>query len=201
MEFARRGFAVLTVFALMFAVGCEGDTGPTGPQGPDGPTGSQGEQGPGGPEGPQGPAGEDGNANVTVHIFDGHDFATAPNLDLCFGTGISQQEMTESAWDVYLGIENGAFGLIYWHVPGFADFGSSEYDVATAYDTPESLCGSAQPLVEISLVSGPGEIYQEIRVIQTIANNVSDNHSFVLDTSDYSAVIEYFGDAVETVRH
>lgn len=201
MEFARSGFTLLTVFALMFAVGCEGDTGPTGPQGPVGPSGAQGDQGPAGPEGPQGPAGEDGNANVTVHIFDGQDFTISSFVDLCLGTGISQQEMAESSWDAYLADDDPTFGLIYFHVPGFASFGNSEYDVATAYDTPETICGSAQPLVEISLVSGPGEIYEEIRIIQTVANNVSDNRSLVLDMSDYSAVIEYFGEAVETVRH
>lgn len=195
MELVRRGFTLLTVFALMFALGCDGDSGPTGAQGPVGPQGEQG------PEGPQGPGGEDGNANVTVHIFDGHDFTATSFVDLCFGTGISQQEMAESSWDVYLAGDDAVFGLIYWHVPGFGSFGSSEYDVATAYDIQEFVCAAPQPFVDISLENGPGEIYEEIRIIQTVANNVSDNRSLVLDMSDYSTLIEYFGDAVNIVRH
>jgi len=59
--------SILFGFILLF--GCEESEGPTGPANPEGPQGEQG------PEGPQGLA---GNANVTVHIFDGHDFSTYP---------------------------------------------------------------------------------------------------------------------------
>lgn len=199
-----RSFAVLlTGIALILVTGCEGPEGPTGPQGQQGPQGEQG------PEGPEGPPGEDGNANVTVHIFDGHDFSSSAPLDLCLGDNISQQEMIESSWNVYLGRDNAAFGLIYWHVPGFANFGASEYDVVYAYDTPVSICPSAQPLIEISRESGPGENYEEIRIVQVAANNVVDNRSKQisslmpdnLDITDYDAVLEYFGDNVRFVHH
>ncbi|MFW6084320.1 MAG: hypothetical protein ACODAA_03830 [Gemmatimonadota bacterium] len=201
MKLARPSIALMMAFAFILVVGCEGDTGPAGPAGPAGPQGEQGPVGPEGPAGPQGSAGEDGNANVTVHIFDGHDFGTTSFVDLCLGADITQQEMIDSSWDAYLGEEDATFGLIYWHVPGFASFGASEYDVVTAYDGPETICGSAQPLVEISLTSGGGEEYEEIRIVQTVANNVSDNRSVVLDMTDYAAVMEHFGDDVTVVRH
>jgi hypothetical protein len=92
--------------------------------------------------------------------------------------------------------------LIYWHIPGFAAFGASEYDAVTAYDVPVALCPSAQPLIEISLVSGPGEAYDEIRIVQVLASEVVDNTSgIVLDMTSYDAVIEHFGDEVTLLRH
>lgn len=195
-----RGLLVLMISAaFLIAASCEGPEGPTGPEGPQGP---QGEQGPQGPEGPQGPT---GNANVTVYIFDGHDFSASSFIDVCLGEGISEEETRESAFNVYLGVDNGTgFGIIYFHIPGFGDFGTSEYDAITAFDTPGGICGGTpQPLVELSVVSGPGETYDEIRIVVVVANNVIDNRSKqltplipeeTLDISDYNSVIEYYGE-------
>lgn len=66
-------------------------------EGPEGPMGPQGQQGPQGEQGPQGAPGEDGTANATVHIFDGHDFSSSLVTDLCLGENISHQEMIESS--------------------------------------------------------------------------------------------------------
>jgi hypothetical protein len=156
---------LLIAFAFVFTTACEGDTGPTGPQGPQGA------------EGPQGPSGEDGNANVTLHIFAGHDFSLNSFIDLCLGDGISAQETTESSWDAYLGLDSPTFGFIYFHVPGGGVGGDSEYLAVTTYDAGALNCPSPQALTEILLIGGPGEAYDEIRIVQAAANEVVDHRA------------------------
>jgi hypothetical protein len=202
-----RGIAILLIgIVVILSTGCRGSEGPTGPQGAIGPQGEPG------PAGVQGPPGEDGNANVTLHIFDGHNFSGVPNLDLCLGDNISEEEMLQSSWQVYLGAEIEEFGLIYWHIPGAAN--ASEYGVITAYDAEGVICieelqPQPQPFVEIGRMDGPGEEYDEIRIIQVAASNVVDHrnnetNSLVpdnLDLTDYKAVLDYFGSSISTVNH
>jgi len=204
------GIAILLLLfgiALALITGCRGAEGPTGPQGAEGPQGPQGEQG---PEGEQGPPGEDGNANVTMHIFDGHDFSVVPNIDFCLGDNITEQEMVESLWKVYLGTEVEEFGFVYWHIPGVAN--ATEYGAITAYDSLGNLCSDelAQPVIDVARVDGPGEEYQEIRIIQILANTVVDhrnnqiNNDLVpdfLDLTDYQMVVDYFGSSVRIMNH
>lgn len=178
-------------------------------EGPEGPMGPQGQQGPQGEQGPQGTPGEDGTANATVHIFDVHDFSSSLATDLCLGENISHPEMIESSWNVYLGRDNGDFDLIYWHIPGLGNFGASEYDAVTAYDFPGTICLSEQPLIEIRRRSGPGEEYDEIRIVQIVASNVIDHRGKqevarspeIPDVSNYYALVDYFGNNVQIVMH
>lgn len=134
----RRLYVLLFSIALVIATGCEG---------PEGPAGQQGEAGLQGEAGPQGPQGPEGNANVTVFIFDGADFATDGFAFVCLGADISQQEMRESIFTVYLGDNFPPFGIIYYHVPGWGGFGNTEYDALTVYDSVGAGCAPAQPLV------------------------------------------------------
>ncbi|MFW6088755.1 MAG: hypothetical protein ACODAB_03310 [Gemmatimonadota bacterium] len=183
---------LLIAFAFVLTTACEGDRGPTGPQGPQGPEGA---------EGAQGPTGEDGNANVTVHIFDGHDFSQSFFVDLCMGEGIDAQETAESSWRAYLGLDSPDFGLLLFHVPGAGIGGDSEYLTVTAYDASAVNCSSPQSLTEIFLYEGPGEAYDEIRIIQIAADAVIDNRSSSSDVTDYHAVLAGFGGGVAVVRH
>lgn len=155
----------LIALAIVSTTACDGDAGPAGPQG------LQGEQG------PEGPPGEDGNANVTLHIFAGHDFSVNPFIDLCMGEGIGAQETTESSWDVFLGLDSPDFGFIYFHIPGSGIAGDSEYLSVTTFDAGALNCPSPQSLTEILLIDGPGEAYDEIRIFQAVASEVVDHRA------------------------
>ncbi len=191
---------LLSVF-IFINLGCEG------PEGPQGPAGPQGEQG---ASGPQGPAGEDGNANVTLHIFGGHDFTEESYVDLCLGENISADEAMNSSWHVYLGFdsEDDLFGMLYFHIPGFTFSGNSEYAVVHGYDHNSLICSAPQPVVEIELDSGPGEPYDQIYVFQIEASNVlehskmpADMISNDLDFTNYKSVYNNFEDRMRVIQH
>ncbi len=196
---------VITVLAIFLAgIACEGPAGPEGPQGLQGEqglTGPQGEQGPQGDAGPQGTPGADGNANVTLYIFDGNNFNTTTNairrimLD-------NEAELIDSAWLVYLRYPqpaNTEFPFIYYHVPGFGFAGSSEYRVNHTW---REISLDAQ--FEIRRASGSGENYDQIRIIRIESSEtVEENsvagklawHSHIppgLNVDDYDEVVHYF---------
>lgn len=176
---------LITILAIGLAsVACEGPSGPDGPQGP------QGEQGPEGPQGVQ------GNANVTLYIFDGHDFSTSTEIH----RDIEVNNPEESVWLVYL-IEsattvcNNPLGCGYL-LPGTGFLGDSYYRVFLQY--------SLTPFrISINRESGPGEEYSTIHIIRIEATNVEDHTNLSkkvstlipgdLDVSDFNAVIEYYG--------
>jgi hypothetical protein len=173
------GLAVLAAFA-----GCELLTGGGG---------SQGEHaGPQGPQGPQGEPGEDGNANVDLYIFGSHNFNTSPTAVLHVDD-VDETEMKESAWLVYLLVNN-----IFYQIPGPGLNGLSTYRSFVFWSN-----SMQRVVIEIRRTDGSGEGYDEIRVIRIGASNVTDNRATSapeqslipahLDTSDYHAVVEYFG--------
>lgn len=188
---------LLTTILLSFALflGCEGPEGPAGPKGP------QGEQGAQGPEGPQGPA---GNANVTVHIFDGHDFSNDAVADSTEGVSVNFENESvaiQNSWNIYLKDVSGW----YLDVPGWGINHQSEYYTGHIWNETDSRMN-----FWIQVVEGPGEQYEEIHIVQIEANNTEDHTSGKqaanlipenLDMSDYEAVMDYYGDSVETVRH
>lgn len=203
----------LIIFALAVATAaCDGPVGPSGPIGPQGPAGEDGANGQDGadgqdgengadgqqgPAGPQGPAGEDGNANVTLYITVGHNFAASSSAQRLINgvdTGV------ENTWLVYL-VEGGWKYLI----PGFGPSGASEYraqhDVASGFGTLD---------VRINRASGPGESFDNIYIFRIETSTVVEcpptgicsgvfrtrSEGGVpsdLDVSDYDAVVEYYG--------
>lgn len=183
------------LFGFISLFGCEGSEGPTGPAGPEGPQGEQG------PEGPQGPA---GNANVTVHIFDGHDFisdAVYSDEDGLLLDFESESEATQNIWKYYLKHGSGWF----IEIPGMGYNANSEYYTGHIWDEQNSTLDFF-----VGLVDGPGEQYEQVHIVQVEANNTEDhttgkqNGNLIpdnLDMSDYEAVIDYYGDNVTTVRH
>lgn len=206
----RRLCAVTMAFALMLFAACDGDTGPAGPTGPQGTQGEAGTPGDPGPQGDQGAQGEqgapgaDGNANVIVHIFGGHDFSADAVAEICLGGDLGQQEFVDSSWTVYLGAEVPPLDMVHLHVPGMAYGG--EYVAIIGYDGAAAVCPTAQGLVNIGLVSGPGEAYEEIRIVQVLASDVVDHtvaaaSGVAPDLTDYDAVLEYYGSRVLEVRH
>ena len=175
---------VLWGVTLMFIANCEGPTGETGPAGTQGPQGEQG---------PQGPM---GNANVKQYIFDGHNFSSNIDMDLIF-LDMSIDEFEESIWLVYVTIQY-ADGKEIFHVPGFGDSASSYYRVIySSFDPPPHL-------IRVRLVSGPGEIYDSAIAFQIPSSSTMDMASKSkfqsLELSDYHAVLNHFGDSVETIR-
>jgi hypothetical protein len=185
--------------------GPEGATGPAGPPGPQGPQGTQGPQGPEGPQGPQGPQGVTGNANVTMYIFAGHDFAVQSlairRLELA-----DESELDGSAWLYYLRYPQPGgtqFPYLFYHVPGRGFGGSSEYRANHVW---RAVALDAQ--FEIRRASGTGETYDQIRIVRIAASEVVDMEGMQglgdpaagrlhipddLDLSDYEAVVRHYG--------
>lgn len=199
---------ILSLFLIigLITIACEGPEGPMGPQGPQGQQGSQGEQGPQGGQGPPGEQGPMGNANVTLYIFDGHNFSenflAIRRIEL-----ESEKDLNESAWLYYQRYStlNPNFPFTYYHVPGRGFGGSSEYRANHVWRAIEL---DAQ--FEIRRASGSGETYDQILIFRIessevidktgdagkIAGSVKSGQSIIppdLDVTDYYAVVEYFG--------
>lgn len=198
---------LLVVCALTLATAACDSQGPEGPRGPQGPAGEDGAQGPQGPQGPpgedgqDGQDGEDGNANVTLYIFDGHDFVGTTGV---FGVQVpveSETEVLESAWFVYL-VDPVADALEYvYHIPGVGYNGITQFRVDHRWDE-----GSSSAFFVLRWTDGPGGEYRQIHIVQIEDSNVEDctgggclrasSEPAIpddLDTSDYDAVIEYYG--------
>lgn len=199
----------------------KGEDGQDGADGQDGEDGSQIHSGSGAPSGSLGVVGDfyldednydlygpktssgwgsplnlkgaDGNANVTRYIFPGHDYSgtyfTEHEID------VTEAEMEESAWQVYL-VRTFSDGILAYHVPGWAGpGGNSQYRVV--HETT-----SLRHEVNILLQDGPGEEYDNIYIIRIAASNTEDMSSSVggssiipdhLDVSNYEEVAEYYG--------
>lgn len=198
----------------------KGEDGEPGSQGPAGEDGSQIHSGSGAPAGSLGEVGDyyldkssyelygpktgsgwgsplnlkgaDGNANVTRYIFPGHDYSgtyfTEHEID------VTEAEMEESAWEVYL-VRTFSDGLLAYHVPGWAGpGGSSQYRVVHETTGPRHE-------VNILRKDGPGEAYDNIYIIRIAAGNTEDHTKRAgdniipdhLDVSNYEEVAEYYG--------
>ncbi|WP_234572219.1 collagen-like protein [Rhodohalobacter sp. 614A] len=188
MKTSKLLLLMLWGLTLIVISSCEGPTGETGPEGPEGPKGEQGDQG------PQGPM---GNANVKQYIFDGHDFTLSTDMVLEF-TDIPFEEFEESMWLVYINVQY-FDGKEFYAVPGFGELGLSYYQVM--YSSFET----ASQTIRVQLISGPGEIYNGVFVFQIPSSSTMDMQSKSLpeglDLSDYHAVLNYFGDSVETIEY
>lgn len=174
---------LLLIFMLVLGLGLMGCEGPTGPEGPRGEAGQQGEQGPKGDQGPQGP---EGNANVTLYIFDGHDFSSS-TIARREVSDVTETQMSESDWHVYLVHSS---GWIY-HMSGYGISDDTMY--FTAHRWVDGDPGYIDFWIEAA--DGPGEEYAEIRIVRTAANNVNDERSKAvgLDYSNYEEVVNYYG--------
>ncbi|MDZ7714693.1 MAG: hypothetical protein U5J95_00620 [Balneolaceae bacterium] len=163
---------------MVIFTACEGPAGPEGPAGADGQDGADGVDG------------EDGNANVTVYIFDGHDF-TGNSIYQPRLSGVNETEMKESAWDVYMDKDG-----FFYHMPGWG------YQDASFYETYHTYIGSSSEIAfNIELKDGPGEVYDEVRIVRTAANNVVDSTTTKVsgdfqeppvDFSNYQEVVDYY---------
>lgn len=171
---------MVLVAGMLIFTACEGPAGPEGPAGADGQDGAPGQDG------------EDGNANVTVYIFDGHDFSSSSSYFLPGITGLTETEMKESAWDVYMLATND----IYYPIPGYGENGLSEYRVFYSFNSSNS-----EVDFDIRLETGTGEQYNEVRIVRTAANNVEDNTTTKVsgdsqepqvDFSNYQEVVDYY---------
>ncbi|MEL7833903.1 hypothetical protein [Fodinibius sp. Rm-B-1B1-1] len=137
--------------------------------------------------------GADGNANVTRYIFPGHDFSTDPQFVAVF-TDLTETEMKQSSWSVYLMYETGSNNQIYYSIPGRAR--NIRYSVEHNFVNGN---------VYFRINTEPNQTgipYDQIEMIRTEANNTQDNTKVAdtgmlipggLDTSDYKAVADYYG--------
>lgn len=218
--------SLLVVVALVLATAaCDGPVGPQGDRGPQGTAGEDGSQGPEGPQGPagddgadgqngqdgqdgqdgqqgpQGPAGEDGNANVTLYIFEGHDFFNDSHVTFRELSDI--ENPLDYTWLVYL-VRRPGTQFRQYLIPGRGSCCDGEYAVETL-TFPENPNNNTFQF-EIGLVAGGGEEFDEIHIYQIGVSNVEDcsggsclrasPESLLpsdLDVSDYNAVMDYYG--------
>ena len=132
-----------------------------------------------------GPAGEDGNANVTLYILDGHDFSDSANLQRYLDIVESSEEVTQSQWSAYLVTDSG----VTYQMPGLGFNGVSEYRSYHQYSTLTN--GSFR--LNIMLEDGPGEEYEAVHLFRVEASEVDDlsSGSITLDLDDYDNIMEY----------
>lgn len=202
-------FVVLTLIFATAAcdgpVGPQGDTRPQGEQGergPRGPAGEDGQDGQDGERGPRGPAGEDGNANVTLYVLDGYEFAYPTDRVIkCIDLN-SEQEMIESAWLYYLVMADGRS----FSVPGEGS-NREEYGVFRIWNAGGCPNESAHRIYRGNDGFYGTYAYANIHIIRIESSNVLDPsglsaglRSFAdslipadLDVSDYHAVMDYYG--------
>ena len=186
MNTKRIIFILIAVLSLAIVfTGCEGPMGPRGPAGES-------------IQGLPGEDGQDGNADVDLYIFDGHDFENYSGTDR-FIDDVTKEVAEESAWLVYLIRFNNDGDRLYYKIPGQGANGWSEYRTFHSWN---SLFDSYRFL--ISLHAGDGEGYPEIRIIRIGINETIDLRTSSqtisanglpanLDTSDYHAVVKYYG--------
>lgn len=173
---------ILFVTSSIFA-SCSKDGDP-GPEGPEGPQGIAGEKGDPGEKGDQG---ETGTANATLYKFDGHDFEASIQTEREIALE-NEQEMTESAWLVYV-----VLGGTTYHLPGYGYADKSEYRTYNLWSTDVAK-------VYVRKTSGLGEAYDAIHIIRIAVGSVVDNTTGKvgntlpedLDVSNYEAVKDYY---------
>jgi hypothetical protein len=178
MRMNMKSFArLLSVFAIALAIismpSCKkGDTGPAGAAGPAGPTG------PTGPTGAQGPTGQSGSGDATQYIYavadnsgnltDAIDLTGAAPDENKFGLIIptSNDTLEMAAWFMYLYKDGG-----WYAVPGAGEGDASTYSFSYGYinQTQDTSIFLA------SRVSGPGEMYQAMRIVRIMIGNVITN--------------------------
>ena len=171
---------LLAVFAVVLAIVCfdsckKGDTGPAGPAGPAGPTGPTG---PAGAAGAQGPTGVSGNANVMQYVLapvDANNNFTGLDLTLAapdnwIGMILKNQNDTTdvAAWFAYL--YKGGF---WYSVPGHGESDASVYSFS--YGIVDQVLPLDSSVFFIDRVSGPGEVYDALRVVRILISNVTTN--------------------------
>jgi hypothetical protein len=156
---------LLAVFAITLAIvsfnSCKkGDTGPAGPAGPAGPQGSQGTAG------AIGPTGQSGNANVMQYVFssaNGIDLTGAsPNNFVPLFLDASNDTLINSAWFAYM-FKAGAW----YAIPGHGEGDASVYSFSYGYETQ----ALDTALFFIDRVSGPGEVYDLVKLVRIFASN------------------------------
>jgi len=166
-------------------VSCSGEDGETGPAGKQGPQGEQGEQG---------PQGEQGNANVQAFSFDISDEADYTQLP--FSVSDLLDDTTNYAYLYYIEYQDN----IVISMPGTLGLGNGEYT------TIANNVGSGNIVVQFfqSDDTGwnvPGGLFTEVTIIAVELSNTSKNSESIMselksagvDTSDYNAVVDYFG--------
>ncbi|WP_440999083.1 hypothetical protein [Fodinibius sp. SL11] len=143
--------------------------------------------------------GADGNANVTVYVFDAPDFTfNGKDTTLTIGNK-SYTDMLESSWDLYL-VRGGFMHTI----PGVIDEGNTgpEFSVSMIHQSSD---------IEFTITINSGAPYypDDVRIVQTKATNVVDNTSSAkknsgespnINSMEYKELINKYGlDHVQVV--
>jgi len=122
MKTTRIFLNCLIMALAVMATSCSPEDGRNGIDGKDGVDGANGTDG---ADGEQGIPGGDGNANVTLYTFPGHTFEAQNQEAVRSIPGLTEQEMLQSTWMVYL---KKSAGSIY-PVPGYGPGGFASYNV------------------------------------------------------------------------
>jgi hypothetical protein len=174
---------ILNIFFLIGMIfSCEG---PEGPPGPPGPTG---EQGVAGPIGPQGVQGADGNANVSLYTFEGHDF-TATNAVIYHIDDTSKEQFDTNLYLIYMGQFDDQ-REIWYQMPGYGELRQTQYQSHMRYFFNNT---RASATIFRTPDTGPGEVYDETRIFTIEANPANRIDLSEIDLSNYEEVATYFG--------
>lgn len=141
-------------------------------------------------EGPTGPEGPQGNANVTVYRFDGHDFDEIPKAFREIEDIRRLSEMHENIWLVYL-----ISGVAVYHIPG--NVRGSDFLIFHSWDSNSE---TVRFSIWLSTIGGSNLSFGEIRIIRIAPGEIVGKQKFHqssvpadLDVSDFSAVTGYYG--------
>lgn len=164
-------------------VGPEGPSGAEGPRGVPGERGATGERGPAGPKGDKGDKGDPGNANVTLYTFGQVDYRSVLTREVSIP--LLAGEVRERV--LLLPFLVRASGNIY-PVPGPGLDNFSEY-------RSFQLSATNSITLRITKISGPGELYSNIRVFKVVANSTVNGRIQLpdIDWTDYNAIVDYYG--------
>jgi hypothetical protein len=189
----------LTTFGVITAIVCmiackKGDMGPAGSTGPAGATGAAGAAG------PIGPTGQSGNANVMQYEYAPTDAnGNLTGLDLTLAAPDNQlplfmyapnDTLDKAAWFTYLFKDGAAYA-----VPGAGPADASTYSFWFGYYSTDTA------VFVIDRVSGPGELFDGIKLVRILISNVSSTSTHGgsgrpglpdIDFKNYAEVKKYY---------
>jgi len=110
--------------------------------------------------------------NVTKYVFDnsgnGYDFENISGVTF-FIDSISEEEVYESMWLVYLIYESNASGAYFsFPLPGTGLLGDSDYYSSQHYSSYNETIR-----FDITRTEGSGEVYSEIHVVRIVPSSIS----------------------------
>lgn len=137
--------------------------------------------------------GADGNANVTLYIFDPNPFTSTDSQHTFEISGLDASEIFDSSWD--FAFQRGAYKQF---IPGKISFGTtlSEFTVELRYDS-----GTGNVQFNVELINGSDYYPDELHIFKVAPSNIvnakyNTKGPLSMESSrvkDYDALIDFYG--------